>query len=78
MDECKDTEELLVNIEEIVKWKIGRLHILVTNREEKGIEESLELLSNDQEKICIQSALVNNDIRAHVQERLQTDRRLKK
>jgi hypothetical protein len=33
---------------------------------------------NDENKICIQSALVNNDIRSYIHERLQTDRWLKK
>jgi hypothetical protein len=53
------------------------LHILATSRREKDIEEWLEPLVNDQEKICIQSALVNDDIRTYVHEKLQTDRKLK-
>jgi hypothetical protein len=77
LDECTERQELLTNIEEIAKWKIGKLHILATSRREKDIEEWLEPLVNDQEKICIQSALVNDDIRTYVHEKLQTDRKLK-
>jgi hypothetical protein len=78
LDECKEREELLVSIEEITGWKLGKLHILATSRGEKEIEESLGPFVNDQYKICIQSALVNGDIRTYIHERLQTDRRLKR
>ena len=78
LDECIDRVELLNAIEEIQNWKFGNLHLLVTSRKEKDIQESLEhLLGNDGE-IDIQSALVDHDIRAYVQERLSTDRGLKR
>jgi len=76
LDECKDRQELLAGIEKMVGWKTGKLHILVTSRKEKDIEEGLEPLIND--KICIQSVLVNDDIRAYVHERIQVDRKLKR
>ena len=78
LDECQERQELLEDIKKIVDWKLEKLHILVTSRREKDIEETLEPLVRDQGVICIQSALVNDDIRAYVHERLQTDRRLKR
>ena len=78
LDECKDRQELLAGIEEMVRWKTGKLHMLVTSRKENDIEEWLKPLSNEQGKICIQSALVNDDIRTYVHERIQTDRGLKR
>ena len=67
----------MTDIGEIARWKNGKLHMLATSRREKDIEESLEPLVNDQEMICIQSSLVNDDIRTYVHEKLQTDRRSK-
>jgi hypothetical protein len=78
LDECKERLDLLEDIEEIAGWKTGKLHILTTSRREKDIEESLELLVNDKDKICIQNVLVNNDIKTYINERLQNDRRLQK
>jgi hypothetical protein len=54
------------------------VHILATSRREKDIEESLDPLVNDQKKVCIQSVLVNDDIRAYIRKRLQNDQRLKR
>jgi hypothetical protein len=78
LDECKERQELLEDIDKIAGWRKGKLHILVTSRREKDIEESLDILANDQRKVCIQSALVNDDIRAYVQKRLQSDQNLKR
>jgi hypothetical protein len=76
LDECNNRQELLADIREMVGWKIEKLHILVTSREEKDIEEWLEPLIDY--KICIQSVLVTDDIRAYVRERIHTDQRLKR
>ena len=78
LDECRDRPEFLEIIEEIHGWKIGSLHLLVTSRREMDIECSLDPLLNDQEIISLQSALVDEDIRAYVRERLQTDRSLRR
>jgi hypothetical protein len=78
LDECKERLELLEDIEEMTGWRTGKLHMLATSRREKDIEESLMPLVSDKDTICIQSALVNSDIRAYTHERLQTDRRLKR
>jgi hypothetical protein len=75
LDECTEREELLGLINEIVDWKLGKLHIFATSREENDIEETLTPLITGQ--ICLQSALVNADIQIHIRERLQNDTRLR-
>jgi len=76
LDECKEREELLGLIENIVNWKLEKLHILATSRRERDIEEALEPLITGQ--TCIQSAFVNADIHTHLCERLQNDPKLGK
>ena len=77
LDECSERRELLISIREVASWRDANFfHILTTSRREKDIEESLEPLCGDHGKIYVQGALVNNDIRAYIQGRLQTDRDL--
>ena len=78
LDECKEPVELLENVEHLVKSNIASLHMLVTSRREKDIEDSMSTLLDNKHKLCIQSTLVENDIRAYVQGRMCKDRRLKK
>lgn len=78
LDECKDRPELLETLEKIARLGLGTLHILATSRREKDIEEALSLLVGDQERICIQSAVVNKDIRAYIHSRIHNDRGLKR
>ncbi len=78
LDECKERQELLEDINEIAGWKSEKLHILATSRREKDIEESLSLFVSDERKVCFQNEPVNDDIRAYIQKRLQTDQNLKR
>lgn len=76
LDECSKREELFSSIKEF--FQATNLHILVTSRKEKDIEDSIKSLCNDHEKICIQSMLVSDDIRAYIRNRLQVDQNLKR
>ena len=78
LDECTDRFELLETIEEIYQWNLGNLHFLVTSRREKDIGETLGPIAGNDKLISIQSALVNDDIRSYIQQRLRTDRPLKR
>ena len=78
LDECKERERLMPIIEEMAVWKISSLHMLVTSRKERDIEDSLSTILDDEQRICIQSALVEGDIRNYVRSRIRTDRELKK
>lgn len=79
LDECSDREELINKIMEIQEWGFPYLHMLLTSRRLPDIEEMLdEILINPQDKICIQSALVDADIAIYVHKRLKDDRKLQR
>jgi len=78
LDECSNMEELQENIGEIQRWGLPQLHMLLTSRRLMDIEEMIDPLTDDEDRICIQSALVDADIRTYVHERLQIDRRFKR
>jgi len=76
LDECSEREEILSLIEEIVDWKLHRLHILATSRKEQDIEDCLS--SRVSNEISIQGKHLDADIRIHVREKLRRDRKLRK
>ena len=76
LDECRDREQLLPLIEEMVEWELGNLHILATSRQERDIEECVGPLVSAQ--INLHSVQVNADIHTHLRERLKNDFKLKK
>jgi hypothetical protein len=78
LDECTDRIELLGILESIAGWQLDELHLLVTSRKERDIEGSLECLVEDSNIICLQSKLVDQDIRSYVHQRLAVDKNLKK
>ena len=78
LDECEERPELLADIEELSSWNDTNLRILATSRREKEIEDSILRLNKDANRICIQSALVNADIRTYVHGQLRTNRRLQR
>lgn len=78
LDECKERARLMLTIEEMVEWNSLSLHILVTSREEKDIEESLSKFMNNKDRIRVQSALIEEDIRAYVRSRIRNGHELKK
>jgi archaellum biogenesis ATPase FlaH len=75
LDECTKREELLSALSSIAAWKLG-MHILVTSRREADIGETITQMGTS--GVSIQSTLVNNDIRAYVRERLNSDPKLKR
>ena len=76
LDECRDREHLLLLIEEIIKWKLGKVHILATSHEERDIEDCVGPLVSAQ--INLHSVEVNVDIHTPIYERLRNDPKLKK
>ena len=78
LDECRERDELLADLEQIVSWEDANLHLLVTSRREQDIEQVLTPTNNTRNRINIQSELVNADIRTYVHDRLQTDRKLRR
>ena len=78
LDECTEWENLFELLERMGQWDLKTLHVLATSRKETEIEDCLGALVSNENRICLQTALVNDDIRAYVHERLQSDTRLKK
>ena len=76
LDECRDREQLLALVEEVVNWKIGELHILATSREERDIADCIGPLVTAQ--INLHQTLVDADIQTHLRERLRNDPKLKR
>jgi hypothetical protein len=76
LDECADRESLLTLLNELITSKQASLHVLATSRREKDIEDQLSRIARY--NVNIQSAVVDEDIRVYVRDRLDTDARLKK
>jgi len=76
LDECHARDEVMSLIQNVLEWRSEHLHLLVTSRRERDIEDTLESLVTGE--ICIQSAAVDADIRIHIRERLEHDQKLKK
>ena len=76
LDECTDREDFITFIHELVDLQKGGLRIIITSRREKDIEEQLGSIANY--NVNIQSAIVDEDIRIYVRDRLATDIKLKK
>jgi len=76
LDECQDREQLLPLVEEIMNWKIGKLHLLATSRAEQDIADHIGPLVTAQ--INLRGTLVDADIQTHLRERLRNDSRLKR
>ncbi|KAI9819665.1 MAG: hypothetical protein M1826_001126 [Phylliscum demangeonii] len=75
LDECDDWDGLLDVIKEIVEWKMSSLHLLVTSRKEKKIEECFQALQPT--LINLQRSQVDDDIRLYVHQCLLTTAELK-
>lgn len=75
MDECTDRETMLNMITQILSWKTS-VQILATSRKEGDILEALQSLTTRQ--ICIESSLVDADIRTFISQKLQNDSKFKK
>jgi hypothetical protein len=78
LDECTQRVELMEMVEMTVKWKVPNLHLLVTSRRERDIENSLEGCVDVQNSICLQSKVVDKDIQHYVRQRLSDDKVLSK
>jgi ankyrin repeat domain-containing protein 50 len=76
LDECRDQDQLLAIIIEIISWKLGPLHLLATSRKEKDIEGCVGPLASTQ--FDLHSLQINTDIQTHIQETLKNDSKLKK
>jgi Cdc6-like AAA superfamily ATPase len=78
LDECAGREELLDILEQIAGWQLDRMHVLVTSRKEQDIESSLSVIVDPKHVICLQSQIIDKDIRKFIRQKLSDDKSLKK
>jgi hypothetical protein len=76
LDECQERDDLLDWLGVFTGSDLLHVHLLLSSRQEKDIEDVLKPLVDSQ--ISIQGADVDPDIRLYVQDRLSRDRKLKK
>ena len=75
-DVASERKGLLSNLQKITAWDCKSLHILVTSRPEFDIKLALSALCTSQ--LCIQSDLIDPDIRTYIKKRLAQDTDLQK
>jgi hypothetical protein len=78
LDECVDRAELMSILESIAGWRLEKLHILVTSRRERDIENSLETFIHPRNVTDLRAGVVDKDIKAYIENRLSVDKNLKK
>ncbi|RMY68962.1 hypothetical protein D0864_11215 [Hortaea werneckii] len=75
LDECNNRERLFEILEEMQSWGNNSLRMLVTSRTEAiDVEDALEDLVLPENRTCLESYLVDEDIRTYVHERLAKDK----
>lgn len=78
LDECAERHDLILALEEMAGWQNSELHLLTTSRKELELEECMNTLTKEADRIGIQGMPVEADISSYVLGRLRTDRRLKR
>ena len=78
LDECTERHHLILALEDIVAWQKSELHLLTTSRRELELEEFMNTITIEADRIGIQGMPVEADINSYVLGRLCTDRRLKR
>jgi len=78
LDESSDTDELMLRIQEMQGWGYRQFHMILMSRRHNDIEKGIEPMTQPEERICIQSALVDADISTYIQERLLSDPKLRR
>jgi hypothetical protein len=62
----------------VVGWQLDNLHLLITGRKEWHIESSLENYIKEEDTLCLQRDVVDQDVQRYVQQRLRNDKGLAK
>jgi hypothetical protein len=78
LDECTQRPELMDVLESVASWQLDMMHVLMTSRKERDIESSLKSYVKEEDTVCLQRDVVDEDILRYVQKRLSDDRRLAK
>jgi ankyrin repeat protein len=74
LDECTSRAGLLRILQKLLDWKIPNLHLMLTSRKEKDIEDVLR----DMPQIAVQGKEHHQDIRLFVEQRIESEPSLNK
>jgi hypothetical protein len=77
LDECDVTDKLFDVLEEMQSWRESSLHVLLTSRDTMEMRDGLEDLVPSGMRTCLQSQVVDKDIKAYVHRTLLEDRSFK-
>jgi hypothetical protein len=78
LDECLRRWMLMDMLETVAGWQLDNLHLLMTSRKERDIKSSLESYVGEEDTVCLQRDVVDQDIQRYVQHRLHDDKDLAK
>lgn len=78
LDECEELGTVFDALEEIGRWTDSNIHLVFTSRETKDIKEFVDGLDMNKSMIRLSAAVVKQDIRMYIRDRLHTDRNLKR
>jgi hypothetical protein len=67
LDECRQSQELKDVLETIAGWYLDNVYLLVTSRKEQNISSAIEGYIKEENTICLQEKLSNDDIQRYVQ-----------
>ena len=75
LDECTDREKLLKWIAQISSWKSGKLHMLMTSRDEEDIANTI--LSLCHSHVDVKGKSVANDMEKYIEQMFKTNKKWK-
>ena len=78
LDECDQQANLLKILEKVATWQLHNIHLIVTSRQERFVELSLEAYMSRESFINLPSDIIDEDIKIYMQERFNGDIQLKK
>ena len=71
LDECIQPDELVKFIDKLASWKTAPLSLLATSRQDKPIEETMNVLGATQ--VILDSSTVGTDVQIYVKETVTKD-----
>jgi hypothetical protein len=78
LDECTQRSELMDMLKTMAGWPLHNLHLLITSRKERDIETSLKSYIREEDTVCLQRDVVDQDIQRYVQQKLRDNESLAK
>lgn len=78
LDVCRQLAVLLDIFATMTGWQLENLHLLITSRKKRDIEDAIGRFLDKEDTVSLQSDVVDRDIHRYVQQRLSNDQSLAK